>query len=113
MEGHSLRRQSTHHNVIDSDEEAEIYAYKSRSGPTQRNKDYQGTGKESPFLQTDDGNDEGPSETPQTDLSTPSNDDGVEYEPRHPFYNYATEKSDTHADAKLIYQQHRLDTSAA
>src|SRR6202034_1248166 len=45
--------------------------------------------------------------------SMPSNEDGVEYEPRHPYYNYATEKSDTQADAKLIYQRHRLDTSAA
>src|SRR2546430_3229085 len=112
MEGHGLRRQSTHHNVVDSDEEAEIYAYKSRSGPTQHNKDYQVTNKESRFLQTEDGN-EGPSKTPQTDLSMPSNEDSEDYEPRHPFYNYATEKSDSHADAKLIYHQHCLDTSAA
>jgi AMP deaminase len=113
MEGRSLRRQSTHHAGIDSDEEAEIYAYKSRSGQTKRNKDYETTRKESPFLRTADGNEEELSQTPQTDLSTPPNGDGVEYEPKHPYYNYATEKSDTHADAKLIYQRHRLDTSAA
>jgi AMP deaminase len=113
MEGHSLRRQSTHHNAVDLDEEAEIYAYKSRLGEAKHDKDYPIAGKDSPFLQTENGNDEEPSETPQTDLSTPSNEDGVEYEPRHPYYNYATEKSDTQADAKLIYQRHRLDTSAA
>jgi AMP deaminase len=112
MEGRSLRRQSTHHAGIDSDEEAEIYAYKSRSGQT-RHKDFETTRHESPFLRTENGNEEEPSQTPQTDLSTPSNEDGVEYEPKHPYYNYATEKSDTHADAKLIYQRHRLDTSAA
>ena len=114
MEGHSLRRQSTHLDGIDSDEDAEIYAYKSRVGQIKRDKDYQPARDESPFLQTEDGNDREPSsETPHTDLGTPPNDDGVEYEPRHPYYNYATEKSDTHADAKLIYQRHRLDTSAA
>jgi AMP deaminase len=113
MESHSLRRQSTHHNAIDSDEEAEIYAYKSRLDEAKHDKDYPITWKDSPFLQPENGNDKGPSETPQTDSSMPSNEDGVEYEPRHPYYNYATEKSDTQADAKLIYQRHRLDTSAA
>ena len=30
----------------------------------------------------------------------------------HPFYHYATEKRDTYADAKLIYQRHRMDTKS-
>ena len=113
MEAHSLRRQSTHHDAVDSDEEAEIYAYKSRLGEAKHDKDYPIDRKDSSFLQAENGNDEEPSEAPHTDLSTPSNEDGVEYEPRHPYYNYATEKFDTLGDAKLIYQRHRLDTSAA
>ena len=112
MESNSLRRQSTHHDAVDSDEEAEIYAYKSRLGEAKHDKDYPIDRKDPPFLQAENGNDEEPSEAPHTHVSTPSNEDGVEYEPRHPYYNYATEKFDTHADAKLIYQRHRLDTSA-
>lgn len=32
---------------------------------------------------------------------------------RHPFYHYATEKADSFADAKVIYQRHRLDTKSS
>ncbi|ETN37127.1 AMP deaminase [Cyphellophora europaea CBS 101466] len=36
-----------------------------------------------------------------------------EEEARHPFYHYATEKADSFADAKVIYQRHRLDTKTS
>ena len=32
---------------------------------------------------------------------------------RHPFYKYVTEKQDSFADAKAIYQRHRLDTQTS
>ena len=110
MDKRAPRRQSTHHNGIDSDEEAEIYAYRSRQGQSKRD-DENAAPKKPSFRQAEE-DDEEPSETPQTNLSSSSNEDGVDYEPRHPYYNYATEKSDSHADAKLIYQRHRLDTTS-
>lgn len=43
----------------------------------------------------------------ETESSTPSE----ETQPhRTPFYNYANEKFDSHADAKLFYQRHRLES---
>ncbi|RMZ75099.1 hypothetical protein DV738_g5654, partial [Chaetothyriales sp. CBS 135597] len=46
--------------------------------------------------------------------SSDESDDGDSGEDsRHPFYNYMTEKQDSFADAKVIYQRHRLDTKSS
>ena len=42
-----------------------------------------------------------------------SSDELAADEARHPFYHYATEKADSFADAKVIYQRHRLDTKSS
>lgn len=42
-----------------------------------------------------------------TDSLTPSEEPGPH---RTPFYDYANERFDSHADAKLIYQRHRLES---
>ena len=107
----SARRRSTHHAGIDSDEEAEIYAYKARMGQPKHSNDPYGARKQTSDRKAKN-KDEDQAETPETGSSTPFEENGIEYEPKHPYYNYATEKSDTHADAKLIYQRHRLDTKA-
>ncbi|RMZ83439.1 hypothetical protein DV737_g1531, partial [Chaetothyriales sp. CBS 132003] len=46
------------------------------------------------------------------DLSSSDEIEGDEGS-RHPFYNYMTEKQDSFADAKVIYQRHRLDTKSS
>ncbi|RMD39919.1 hypothetical protein DV735_g5207, partial [Chaetothyriales sp. CBS 134920] len=49
-----------------------------------------------------------------TGPSSDESDDGDGGEAsRHPFYNYMTEKQDSFADAKVIYQRHRLDTKSS
>ena len=103
----AARRQ--HSVIIDSDDEAEIYDYRSRLSERQGDEH-----KPSRRKSTIDNVDEAEKEqttTPETDET--SSDELLGEETRHPFYNYATEKFDTHADAKLIYQRHRMDTKTA
>ena len=42
-----------------------------------------------------------------------SSDEIEESTERNPFYSYVTEKQDSFADAKVIYQRHRLDTKSS
>lgn len=110
--------------MVDSDDDGvEIYGYKqSRQNETQHKS---ARGKQI-SQEPEDGGENVKEQTKQTiqngDSSSSDDlgfDDGdvledEEFEdddgPRHPYYNYATEKWDTHTDAKLIYQRHRLDT---
>lgn len=91
--------------IIDSDEETEVYDYKSRFGARQDDGH-----RPRSSSQTADNRDTQQTATPETEEDTSSDELAIDNETRHPFYNYATEKSDSHADAKLIYQRHRLDT---
>ena len=92
-------------NEQDSDDDAEVYRYRSRE-----ELDDQGVNKfRSQSIST-----RKPVEDGETETSTPSEDPSQEQQQlRNPFYSYATEKYDSHADAKLIYQRHRLDTRSA
>jgi len=113
MDSHaSARPRKQHSAIVDSDEETEIYDYRARlseeQGETARSHK---TARKRGSNQSDD--DDGDAEqTNRIDADYDSSDDmeadGVS---RHPYYNYATEKSDTHADAKLIFQRHRGTTS--
>jgi len=99
-----------HNGMADSDEEANVYVYKARlarregepgtAKPTRRKasvEEFEDYGKHHANTEADD-----------ADLSDEINAD----DQPHPFYDYAVEKSDTFADAKLIYQRHRLDTKS-
>ena len=107
-----LRRQSTHHVDVDSDEEAEIYAYRNRLESSKHGKDRQSKKDIESTSRNMELDDVEPSETPDTNTSSPPDVNDIDDQPRHPYYNYATEKYDSHADAKLIYQRHRLDTKS-
>ena len=87
----------------DSDEEAEIYKYRSRMEQNNHESDQFRSQSASARKTVEDG---------QTEASTPS-EEAIQAEQRKtPFYSYATEKYDSHADAKLIYQRHRMETKS-
>jgi AMP deaminase len=86
----------------DSDEEADIYKYRSRMDQGRFESAAHGS-DQVPDSKT--GNMDGESET-----NDPSEETIREEPQKTPFYSYASEKYDSHADAKLIYQRHRLDT---
>lgn len=91
-------------NNEDSDDDAEIYHYKSQVEEGGHEVD-QSSSQSTVFHKT--------AEDAETETSTPFEGTIEEEQRRTPFYNYATEKYDSHADAKLIYQRHRLDTRSA
>ena len=88
-------------NEQDSDDDAEIYKYRARLESTGMRADESKSQPNSAHIAVEDG---------ETETSTPSEETIQEEQRRTPFYSYATEKYDSHADAKLIYQRHRLDT---
>lgn len=89
----------------DSDDDADIYRYRARMEQSDHGLD-QSSSKTSSARKAslEDG---------ETRASTPSEETIQEEQQRTPFYSYATEKYDTHADAKLIYQRHRMDTRSS
>jgi AMP deaminase len=91
-------------NEEDSDDDADIYRYRSRMEQSNHGFDQSRSQLVSARKNVEDG---------VTETSTPSEETVQEEQPRTPFYSYATEKYDSHADAKLIYQRHRLDTRSA
>lgn len=88
-------------NEDDSDDDADIYKYRSRMEQSNQEVDQSRSQLLSASKPVKDGG---------TEASTPSEETIQEERRRTPFYSYATEKYDSHADAKLIYQRHRLDT---
>ena len=106
-----IRRQPS--VLIDSDDEADIYDYRARL--SERDPDGQSSSR--PIRMTNNNAPKGNEHDEQT--GTPETDEAssdellLDDETPHPYYNYATEKSDSHADAKLIYQRHRMDTKGA
>ncbi|KAF7506951.1 putative zinc finger protein [Endocarpon pusillum] len=88
-------------NEQDSDDDAEIYKYRARLESTGIGANQSKSEPNSAHVAVENG---------ETETSTPSEETIQEEQRRNPFYSYATEKYDSHADAKLIYQRHRLDT---
>jgi AMP deaminase len=93
-----------HSNEEDSDDDAEIYKYRSRMEQGKHEADQFRSQSISAGRTVGDG---------ETETSTPSEEAIQEEQRKTPFYSYATEKYDSHADAKLIYQRHRLETRSA
>lgn len=104
--------QAQHGDTVDSDEEADIYDYTARV--TSRSEDEprssKRSGKTSSQILEDD--DEQQTNTPDTGESNSSDELGADDHIPHPFYHYGTEKRDSYADAKLIFQRHRMDTKS-
>jgi AMP deaminase len=88
-------------NEQDSDDDAEIYKYRSRTESSDHRVDQSGSQPISAHKAAENG---------ETETSTPSDETLQDEQRRTPYYSYATEKYDSHADAKLIYQRHRMDT---
>lgn len=91
-------------NEDDSDDDADIYKYRSRMEQNKHEAARTRSQSNSARKIVEEG---------ETETSTPSEETVQEEQRRTPFYSYATEKYDSHADAKLIYQRHRLDTRSA
>ncbi|KAH0832734.1 hypothetical protein AYO21_00361 [Fonsecaea monophora] len=106
-----------HGGTTDSDDEADVYDWKSsrvpgskdaprsRKGSTRR-------GSKQPQEDQHEQGTEGLEKAPQSDYTDSSEGAPEDEHLPHPFYHYAAEKRDTYADAKLIYQRHRLDTKS-
>ena len=103
----AARRQ--HSVIIDSDDDAEIYDYRTRL--SEQHGEVENATRRKSYGEDAANGEKEQANTPETD-ETSSDELALGDEARHPFYNYATEKFDTHADAKLIYQRHRMDTKS-
>ncbi|EXJ88413.1 AMP deaminase [Capronia coronata CBS 617.96] len=98
--------------TADSDEEDDVYDWKSRMTGMQDDSGAENTVTGSAFPQhTETGEDQN-TNTPATGDTHSSDELQEDDQVRHPFYHYAAEKRDTYADAKLIYQRHRMDTKS-
>lgn len=93
-----------HSNEEDSDDDAEIYRYRSRMEHSDQDADSSRPQSFSTRKVIENG---------ETERSTPSEETIQEEQRKTPFYSYATEKYDSQADAKLIYQRHRRETQTA
>ena len=118
MDKHASAQPGKAHQAgLDSDVEADVYAYRSRQNERRRSKHTNekaiqplAAKPSRPGIEDDD-----VAQAAETGESTPSDGTGMlldDHERRTPFYSYATEKSDSHADAKLFYQRHRMDIKA-
>jgi AMP deaminase len=104
--------------TADSDDEAEVYEWKSArvtgtndsARPLRKNSTIKPNRKS---LELENEEDSVPKyDVEGSDASDSSNELLEDDHTPHPFYHYAAEKRDTYADAKLIYQRHRLDTKS-
>jgi AMP deaminase len=100
--------------AVDSDDDGEQQFYQSQQtkkrGEKMAQRRSSRADKPSDTANDDDDDDDGslPPDTPEL-----SSSDEIEDTVRHPFYSYVTEKQDSFADAKVIYQRHRLDTKSS
>jgi AMP deaminase len=116
MDSRSTARPKAEHSIaaVDSDEEADVYdwtASRASANPEDlrsRRKSTRKTSRQSGDEEIDEDDYQAP-QSPESDSSEELPEDG--HAP-HPFYHYAAEKRDTFADAKLIYQRHRMDTKS-
>ena len=110
-----------HSHTGDSDEEADVYDWKASRVST--NQDDGRLRKDSirktPKLPKDEDKDDDDDEEEEelyvaedAEVSDESDEPPEDGHVPHPFYHYAVEKRDTFADAKLIYQRHRMDTKS-
>lgn len=100
-------RHGQHGATADSDEEGDVYDWKTRVTESQ---DGERARKTRQPAEDEDGPLSITPDTGDTDESDEIEED--DEHDRHPFYHYAAEKRDTYADAKLIYQRHRMDTKS-
>jgi AMP deaminase len=117
MDGRSTARPNPEHSTtVDSDEEADVYDWTAARVPDSQDdsrprKD--STRKGSKQAQNgNEGEGEGRYEAIGPDDADSSDELPEDGHVPHPFYHYAVEKRDTFADAKLIYQRHRMDTKS-
>ena len=96
--------------TIGSDDEDDINHYHSRRSKKQGEKK---TSRRDAGRDTFDEEDGPPSNNEETPEFSSSDEVEGNEASRHPFYNYMTEKQDSFADAKVIYQRHRLDTKSS
>lgn len=101
-----------HAMAHDSDEEDDVYDWKSRVSGMQDDSRSQKTVSRKDSSQPPAHDEEQQSHTPETGDATSSDELEEDDHVPHPFYHYATEKRDTYVDAKLIYQRHRMDTQS-
>lgn len=106
--GHKLHDAFLHDHDDSSDDE--IHARQIKSPGRMSAEDENGVGHHAYSRGTAEKED-GVREDMDTGTSTPSDETAHEHR-RTPFYNYATEKSYSLADSKLIYQRHQLDSRA-
>jgi AMP deaminase len=100
--------------AVGSDDEDDVQVYH-QSRQTTRRGDKPAPKREKPrdTRKDDDEDDDDRSPRPETPEISSSDEIDPDEHNRHPFYSYVTEKQDSFADAKVIYQRHRLDTSSS
>lgn len=98
--------------AADSDEEDDVYDWKSRMTEMQDDSDSGKADSSDAFTRQPGNGDDQNTNTPTTGDAHSSDDLQEDDQVRHPFYHYAAEKRDSYADAKLIYQRHRQDTKS-
>jgi AMP deaminase len=98
---------------MEYDDEDDLQLYQTRSQKRQTGIRPAKSSRRVPAGDTadEDDGDESANKVDTPELS--SSDELAADEARHPFYHYATEKADSFADAKVIYQRHRLDTKTS
>ena len=116
MADHIPARPGASHGVtIDSDDENEIHNYQARQARRQSRAAAQKVPRRTKPSEAmeygEDGDDQASNNEETPEYS--SSDELPDGSDRHPFYNYVTEKQDSFADAKVIYQRHRLDTQTS
>ena len=97
--------------AVGSDDEDDVQVYQSRQSARRGDKPTARRVKPGDTTKNDDDDDRSLPPDPPEFSSTDEID--PEEQQRHPFYTYVTEQQDSFADAKVIYQRHRLDTSSS
>lgn len=96
----------------DSDEEADVYDWKSRLSESQEDQRPRKSITRRATSQPSEEDGELQTKAPESGGTNSSDELEEEEHASHPFYHYAAEKRDSYADAKLIYQRHRMDTKS-
>jgi AMP deaminase len=96
--------------VSDSDDEADVYDWRSRVSGLQDDPQSPKDEYRKASTAADENDTESTAATPEEGENASRGGLPEDDHVPHPFYHYAAEKRDTYADAKLIYQRHRLDT---
>lgn len=98
---------------MEFDEEDDIQHYQSRQQKRQAESRAQKPVRRGAEGDTAEDDEESLANNRESPELSSSDELAVDEDTRHPFYHYATEKADSFADAKVIYQRHRLDTKSS